>query len=117
MAMKNNKKTSDIAIYQAPNGAVEVRVDKHQETIKLTQQQVGQLFNVQRAAISKHVKNIFDTGELNKNSTVSILETVQTEGNRKIKRKIILSLMAIKGVVHLPLCGSSIKQSSSAEKK
>lgn len=61
---------------------------KEQETILLTQQQVGQLFNVQKAAISKHVKDIFDTGELDKQSTVSILETVQTEGKRKITRNI-----------------------------
>jgi len=86
--MTGSKKLQNIVIYQSPNGAVEVRVDQHQETIKLTQQQVGQLFNVQKAAISKHVKNIFDTGELDKNSTVSILETVQTEGKRRIKRKI-----------------------------
>jgi len=77
-----------IVIYQAPNGAVEVRLDKKRETIMLTQQQVGKLFNVKKAAVSKHVKNIFATGELNKKSTVSILETVQSEGGRKICRKI-----------------------------
>jgi predicted XRE-type DNA-binding protein len=83
------KKQSDkIIIYQAPNGAVEVLLNEKQETIMLTQQQVGQLFNVQKAAISKHIKNVFDTGELDKKSTVSILETVQTEGKRKITRKI-----------------------------
>jgi len=79
---------NEIIVYQAPNGSMEVRLDKKQETIMLTQQQVGRLFNVKKAAISKHVKNIFDTGELNKKSTVSILETVQTEGKRKIVRKI-----------------------------
>jgi len=82
---ENNKK---IAIYQTPNRAVEVRFDADKETIFLTQQQVGTLFNVQKAAISKHVKNIFDTGELEKKSTVSILETVQTEGKRTVKRKV-----------------------------
>lgn len=82
---KNNKQ---LVIYQTLSGAVEVRLDTSKETIFLTQQQVGALFNVQKAAISKHAKNIFDTGELNKKSTVSILETVQTEGKRKIARKI-----------------------------
>lgn len=86
MIKKENNK--QIAIYQAPNGAVEVRLDINKETIFLTQQQVGELFNVKKAAISKHVKNIFDTGELNKKSTVSVLETVQTEGKRKVTRKI-----------------------------
>lgn len=82
------KKDKQIAIYQAPSGAMEVCLDANKETIFLTQQQVGALFNVKKAAISKHVKNIFETGELNKKSTVSILETVQTEGKRKITRKI-----------------------------
>ena len=54
----------------------------------MTQQQISEIFNVQKAAISKHAKNIFDTGELDKKSTVSILETVQLEGKRKIARKI-----------------------------
>jgi len=78
----------EIVIYQAKSGAVEVRLDKNQETVMLTQQQVGRLFDVHKAAISKHVKNIFETGELDKNSTVSVSETVQTEGKRKIKRRI-----------------------------
>ena len=82
---KNNNK---IAIYQAPSGAVEVRFDIHKETIFLTQQQVGELFNVQKAAVSKHAKNIFEAGELDKRLTVSIVETVQTEGKREITRKI-----------------------------
>lgn len=82
---KDNKQ---IAIYQSPSGAVEVRLDTSKETIFLTQQQVGELFNVQKAAVSKHIKNIFETGELNKKSTVSVLETVQTEGRREITRKI-----------------------------
>jgi prophage maintenance system killer protein len=84
--MAENK--NQIVVYQAPNGAVEVKLDKIRETILLTQQQVGQLFNVQKAAVSKHVNNIFATGELDKKSTVSILETVQIEGQRRIKRKI-----------------------------
>jgi prophage maintenance system killer protein len=82
---KNNKQ---IVIYQTPSGAVEVRLDASNETIFLTQQQVGTLFNVQKAAISKHIKNIFDTDELDKKSTVSILETVQKEGKRTVKRKV-----------------------------
>lgn len=83
---KNTQK--NIAIYQTQSGAVEVRLDSEQETIFLTQQQVAELFGVQKAAISKHVKNIFTTKELEERSTVSILETVQAEGNRSIKRKV-----------------------------
>jgi hypothetical protein len=82
------KNSKQIAIYQTPNGVVEVRLDAGKETIFLTQQQVGALFDVQKAAISKYVKNIFDTGELDKKSTVSILETIKTEGKRAVKRKV-----------------------------
>jgi hypothetical protein len=82
------KESNKIILYQTASGSIETRLDNDKETILLTQQQVGQLFNVQKVAISKHVKNIFATGELDKDSTVSILETVQTEGNRKIKRKV-----------------------------
>ena len=85
---KKAKKIKDAVIYQATNGAIEVRLDVRKKTIFLTQQQVGVLFNVQKAAISKHIKNIFETGELDKKSTVSILETVQIEGNRNVARKI-----------------------------
>ena len=85
----NEKGNKDrLVIYQGPAGDVEVRLDSGQETILLTQQQVAQLFGVQKAAISKHVNNVFDSGELDKNSTVSVLETVQTEGERHILRKI-----------------------------
>ncbi len=81
-------KKEQIVIYQAKNGAMEVRIDSQRETIFLTQQQVAELFGVQKAAISKHINNIFDTGELEQKATVSILETVQIEGARSIKRKI-----------------------------
>ena len=82
------KEEKQIIVYQTSSGSVEVSLDVKQETILLTQQQVGQLFDVQKAAVSKHVKNIFDTGELSKKSTVSILETVQAEGKRKVSRKV-----------------------------
>jgi len=82
------KNKNQVIIYQAPSGAVEVKFDKNKETILLTQQQVGQLFDVQKAAISKHLNNIFAAGELDKKATVSKMETVQIEGNRRMKREI-----------------------------
>ena len=82
------EKQKNIVVYQAPSGAVEVRLDSQKETILLTQQQVAELFGVQKAAISKHVKNIFDSSELEEKATVSILEIVQIEGGRPIKRRV-----------------------------
>ena len=73
-------------IYQTKKGSLELKTDTITETIWLTQVQVAELFDVQKAAISKHVKNIFETGELAYKSTVSKMETVQQEGQRSIKR-------------------------------
>ena len=86
--MKKKEPDNQIVIYQAKSGALELRTDTAGETFRLTQQQVAQVFNVQKAAISKHVKNIFESGELDKWSTVSILETVQKEGKRTVTRRV-----------------------------
>lgn len=65
----------DAIIYQSKSGALELKTDKEHETIWLTQEQMASLFDVQKAAISKHLKNIFDSEELYEKSAVSILET------------------------------------------
>lgn len=88
MIKKTKNQLPELAIYQAKDGAIELRLDKKNETILANINQVAELFGVQKAAISKHLNNIFKEGELKKASTVSILETVQTEGKRKVERKI-----------------------------
>lgn len=80
--------TKQVVIYQSKNGGIEVKFDEENNTVFLTQQQVSRLFDVQKAAISKHIKNIFNSGELDKSSTVSKMETVRFEGSRKIKRDV-----------------------------
>jgi prophage maintenance system killer protein len=85
---KTNKKEEGLVVYQTKTGAIEISVDINRETFLLTQQQTAEIFGVQKAAISKHVKNIFDSGELGKKATVSILETVQKEGTREISRQV-----------------------------
>src|SRR3990167_5872245 len=74
--MKKQLTQIDTIIYQSKSGALELKTDKEHETIWLTQEQMASLFDVQKAAISKHLKNIFDSDELREKSTVSILETV-----------------------------------------
>ena len=49
---------------------------------------MAELFGVNRQAITKHLKNIFDDGELEETSTCSILEQVQREGSREVKREV-----------------------------
>ncbi len=82
------QKKKELVIYQAKNGAIELRGDFTRETVWATLDQIAELFSVQKAAVSKHFKNIFDSKELLKSSTVSKMETVQIEGNRTIKRVI-----------------------------
>jgi len=84
MKQKEIKK-GEIVIYQSKEGPrLDVRLEE--ETVWLTLNQIAFLFDVQKAAISKHIKNIFSSGELNEKSTVSKMETVQIEGDRHIKR-------------------------------
>ncbi len=81
--MKREKNAKDIVIYQAKNGQIEFRGDFERNTIWGSINQIGELFGVQKAAVAKHMKNIFYDKELDKKATVSILETVQMEGTRK----------------------------------
>jgi len=77
---------NEIGIYQTESGAVEVRLEK--DSVWLSQEQMASLFDVQKAAISKHLKNIYASGELERAATVSKMETVQQEGARKVARAI-----------------------------
>lgn len=76
---------NEIVVFQ-PDDALRVEVRVDQETAWLTQQKIGELFGVGKAAVSKHLKNIFETGELIRDRTVSKMETVQIEGSREITR-------------------------------
>ncbi len=67
-------------LYTAPNGAVKVDVVLKDETVWLTQKALAELFGVQVPGINKHLKNIFDSGELMEDSVISILETTATDG-------------------------------------
>ena len=61
-------------LYTTPNGEVSVDVLLEDETVWLNQKAIAELFGVQRLAITKHLINIFDLGELEENSVSSILE-------------------------------------------
>jgi len=75
-------------IYNTPTENVKIDVVVKDETIWLTQKAMSALFGVQIPAVNKHLTNIYEDGELEKSATISILEIVQTEGNRDITRKI-----------------------------
>lgn len=71
---------SQFILYTAPNGAVKVDVYFQNETAWLTQKALAELFGVQVPAINKHLKNIFDSGELKESAVISILETTAADG-------------------------------------
>lgn len=71
---------TEFLLYTAPNGKVKVEVILHNETIWLTQERMAELFGVQRPAITKHLKNIFDSGELQEEVVCSVLEHTTEHG-------------------------------------
>ena len=79
---------SEIIIYQNPDGNIKIDVRLEEETVWLTQAQLGELFQKSKATISEHIKNVFEEGELNALATVQKFRTVQQEGSRKVEREI-----------------------------
>ncbi|PIP53629.1 MAG: cell filamentation protein Fic [Bacteroidetes bacterium CG23_combo_of_CG06-09_8_20_14_all_32_9] len=71
---------NEILLYTTPNGNVKVEIFLQNETIWLTQQKIADLFGVQRPAVTKHLKNIFETGELKEEVVSSILEHTTQHG-------------------------------------
>ena len=67
---------------------IDVTVSPLEETVWLTQEQMALLFNVNVPAINKHIRNIISENELEESSTISKMEIVRYEGNRRVKRNI-----------------------------
>ena len=85
--MDNNKSKGEIIIYTSDDGKVSLDTKLENDTIWLTQKDMAELFGVKTPAINKHLMNIYKEGELNQDATVSILEIVQKEGSRSVKRQ------------------------------
>ncbi len=77
-----------IILYTTPNGAIRVEVMIRNETVWLTQKALATLFGVSVPSISRHLKNIFDTGELDRAATVAEIARVRSEGDRSVQRAI-----------------------------
>jgi hypothetical protein len=76
----------EIIIYKDPNGETQLDVRLEEETVWLMQEQIASLFGTQRPAVTKHLGNIFKSGELEENSVCSILEHTAVDGKEyKIK--------------------------------
>ena len=83
--MESNK--GEIVMYQ-PDETIRLEVRMEGETVWLSQAQMAELFGTGRQAITKHLQNIYECEELEKDATSSILELVRKEGKRNVKRKI-----------------------------
>jgi len=82
--MENNQ----IFIYQTPDGQTTVDVIMDQDTVWLDQEKISDLFQTDRSSITKHIKNIYKSSELSEEATCAKFAQVQTEGERRITRKI-----------------------------
>ncbi len=86
--MRKNKQVAkqntftEFLLYTTPNGKVKVEIFLRDENVWLTQDRIALLFGVQRPAITKHLKNIFESGELQEDSVSSILEHTADDGKK-----------------------------------
>ena len=84
----DNKRHGEMLVYQTEDGLTKIDVNMQNETVWLSLDQMADLFQRDKSTISRHIKNIFDEGELDRNSTVAKFATVQNEGNRQVERAI-----------------------------
>lgn len=86
--MTEHDSNGEIIIYQSEDGSSKLDVKLEDETVWLTQAQLVDLFHSSKANVSEHIKNIFDEGELEENSTVREFRIVRREGSREVARNI-----------------------------
>ena len=79
---------SEIILYQTADGQIKIDVRLEDETVWLNQNQLEDLFQTDRTSIVKHIKNIYESGELSEVATCAKIAQVQLEGNRKVTRQI-----------------------------
>jgi hypothetical protein len=78
----------EILVYAAPDGGVRVDVRLDRETVWLSLNQMAELFARDKSVISRHLRNVFDSGELDRLATVAKSARVQIEGGREVLRDI-----------------------------
>lgn len=78
----------EIVVYEAPGGEIRVDVRLERETVWLSLGQLAELFGRDKSVISRHLRNVFASGELERTATVAKNATVQREGDREVAREI-----------------------------
>jgi hypothetical protein len=87
---KKNIELSEVSIifYQTEDGSVQLEVFFDEEDLWLTQKKMAELFEIDVRTINDHLKNIFESGELDQRSTIRKNRIVQTEGSREVSREV-----------------------------
>ena len=83
-----NESTGNLLLYQTEDGQTKIEVTLANDTVWLTTDQMAELFQRNKSTISRHIKNVFESGELKPDSTVAFFATVQNEGTRRVERNI-----------------------------
>lgn len=86
--MNEQPNNGNIILYQTEDGKSRIEVTLCNDTVWLTADQMAELFQRNKSTISRHIKNVFEDGELNPDSTVAFFATVQNEGNRSVERNL-----------------------------
>lgn len=91
MSDNNYLQKTEFLLFQSQDGEDEARIQVavKDETIWLTQKGMAELFGVGVPAIAKHLENIYQDAELQRDATISILEMVRQEGSRSVSRKVM----------------------------
>jgi hypothetical protein len=85
---KEPENKSEIIFYQTEDGRTRLEVQLLNESVWLSLNQMAELFQRDKSVISKHIKNVFDEGELKPGPTVAKFATVQKVGDREVSREI-----------------------------
>ena len=88
MAKEMVPEGNDLIFYSTPDGSIKVEVVFQDETFWMTVNRMAELFCSSKQAVSRHLQNIFETGELKREATVKEILTVQIEGGRKVSRNL-----------------------------
>ena len=76
----DNKRHGEMLVYQTEDGLTKIDVNMQNETVWLSLDQMADLFQRDKSTISRHIKNIFDEGELDRNSVVANFATTAADG-------------------------------------
>ena len=83
-----NPEKSQILLYQTDDWQTRLEVHLEGETVWLSLNQMAELFQRDKSVVSRHIRNIFDEGELERDRTVANFATVQMEGAREVNRDV-----------------------------